>query len=79
MIGAQPESQEVPMLDVIMRQISLNGVRAYTWSNCELGMRYPCKRISEFLKGRIIDLVAGRAPPARDCAATEPAVAVVDE
>ena len=28
------------MLDVIMRQISLNGVRSYTWSNCELGMRY---------------------------------------
>jgi len=40
MIGLQRESQEVPMLDVILRQISLNGVRAYTWSNCELGMRY---------------------------------------
>jgi threonine dehydrogenase-like Zn-dependent dehydrogenase len=40
MIGAQPEMVEAPILDVIMRQISLNGVRAYTWSNCELGMRY---------------------------------------
>ena len=40
MIGVQPQTQEVPILDVIMRQISLNGVRAYTWSNCQLGMRY---------------------------------------
>lgn len=40
MIGVQSETIEVPMLDVIMRQISLNGVRSYTWSNCELGMRY---------------------------------------
>ena len=40
MVGVQPQTVEVNMLDVIMRQISLNGVRSYTWSNCELGMRY---------------------------------------
>jgi threonine dehydrogenase-like Zn-dependent dehydrogenase len=40
MLGLQPKSKGIPMLDVILRQISLNGVRAYTWSNCELGMRY---------------------------------------
>ena len=40
MIGVLPEVVEVAMLDVIMRQVSLNGVRAYSWKNCQLGVRY---------------------------------------
>ena len=52
MIGAQPETVEMPMLDVVMRQISLNGVRAYTWRNCQLGLRYVSEgklRLQQFI------------------------------
>ena len=33
-IGTLPEKVEVNLLDAIMKQVTINGVRAYTWTNC---------------------------------------------
>ena len=39
LIGLVPEPTQLNLQQVILKQVSLIGVRAYTWSNCNLTMK----------------------------------------